>query len=654
MIGKWKAAGLALLLLVQANPAIAQVDLESFLKRDLIQTLKISPSGEYYAMTVPQEDRVILTIVRRSDKKLTAQLGGIKHSVIHDFWWVNDDRVVVSVAEKLGSEDQPYLTGDLHAVNADGSRITLLFGRFGLEGDQLQQQAAFMVDTLRNDDRNILVSVMTVGSNPLTRVERLDVYSRRRSVVATAPVRRARFATDAEGNVRFAQGAGPDNISKLYYRKDAQSEWQLLNDQDQTGRVEWPLGISADGATAYLQSENIAGPDSIMAMDLAKGTRTEQLRDPLVDPYSVIFQADERGPVGAFFMHDRMRTRFIDEASSTARFYRKLEKAFPDQAVAVTSSTRDGRLHVVKVWSDRNPGDYYLFDNSNNTADLVFSQRRWFQPAKMLPARAVTLKARDGLPVHAYLTLPGTVTKQKPPMVVMVHGGPYGIFDEWDFNDDAQMLGQAGYAVLRVNFRGSGNYGRAYLQAGARQWGGAMQDDVSDATRWAIEQGIADPERICIFGASYGGYAALTGVSKEPDLYRCAVGYVGVYNLTLTHKQDSRLSKSRSVWLEDWMGPRDTLAAVSPVNLATRIKVPVLLAAGGEDEIAPILHSKQMEKALRKAGVPVETLYYDSEGHGFYTEPHRREFYVRLLDFLSRHIGGASAAQGLAIEPKPN
>jgi dipeptidyl aminopeptidase/acylaminoacyl peptidase len=211
-----------------------------------------------------------------------------------------------------------------------------------------------------------------------------------------------------------------------------------------------------------------------------------------------------------------------------------------------------------------------------------------------------------------------------------------------------QLLAKAGYAVLQLNYRGSGNYGRAFHHAGAREWGARMQDDLTDATRWTIDQGIADPARICIYGASYGGYAALMGVAKEPTLYRCAVGYVGVYDLPMMHEDKADMARWVENWADGWLGDPATLAGRSPNRLAAQIKVPVLLAAGGEDETAPIKHSKMMEKALREAGVPVETLYYDTEGHGFYSEPHRREFYTRLLDFLSRHIGGAKALPAAA------
>ena len=170
-----------------------------------------------------------------------------------------------------------------------------------------------------------------------------------------------------------------------------------------------------------------------------------------------------------------------------------------------------------------------------------------------------------------------------------------------------------------------------------------MQDDLTDATKWAVAQGIADADRICLYGASYGGYAALMGVAREPSLYRCAAGYVGVYDMDELHEDDSDFSRSSERWVLDWLGEEKSMTGISPTALAANIKVPVFLAAGGKDPRAPIVHSKRMEKALKKAGTPVETLYFDTEGHGFYTEPHRREYYTRLLAFLSRHLGGSAA-----------
>jgi len=634
----------ALAALLAAVPALAQVDIDAFLRKDRIGSIKLSPTGAYYAATMPLADRTVLVIMRRSDKALTAKVEGAKNSGVAEFEWVDDERVLVAMSRKFGTLDQPQRTGELHAINADGSAGKLLIGhdveRY-LKGEPLR--AAYLVDTLPKDPRNVLIATSTYGANPNTQIERLNLYTGRRNVVAHAPIGRAGFAVDGNGQIRFARGADNQNVSKLYYRDDNEAQWRLLNDEAQSQRVEAPLGFSTDGATVWLQVESPQGPDAVVAMDVASGERRELLRDDQVDPYAIIHDPVDQTPVGAWFMKDRLYSRFFDEDSPLAQRYRMLERAFANAAVAITSSTRDGRLNLVEVWSDRNPGDYYLFDTQTRKADQVFARADWLDPAQMAASRAIELLARDGMRLHGYLTLPPAAAEQKLPMLVVPHGGPFGIFDGWGFDPEVQLLAHAGYAVLQLNYRGSGNYGRAYQQAGASEWGARMQDDLTDATRWAIDQGVADPARICLYGASYGGYAALMGVAREPALYRCAVGYVGVYDLPVLHEDEAEAARWAENWANDWLGDSATLAARSPNRLAAHIKVPVLLAAGGEDETAPIKHSRMMEKALREAGVPVETLYYDTEGHGFYAEPHRREFYTRLLDFLNRHLGGATA-----------
>ncbi len=649
----WLIAALAALLLTFL-PAQAQVRLDRYLKQDSYGRIKISPDGQYYAATVQLEDRVGLAILRRSDKKLVTGASGAKDSVIDDFWWASDDRVVIAMAERLGSRDQPYSTGQLYGLGLDGKRIKVLVGREDNPGlvatisINPQWEMATLIDPLPDDPRNVLISAWKLGPEPLTVVDKLDVYSGRRARVATAPVNRAVFLSDANGRVRFARGAKNDNYSKLYYRNGDGDDWRLVNDQAESGRVESALGFSADGHIAYLEVTQDTGPDAIVAWDTRTGERKQALRDPSVDPYAVILDRDGHTLLGVQYMDGRVHARLLEGGGEGARLYRALEQAFPDAAVNVTSYTRDG-LALVQVWNDRTPGDTYLFDPATMNVNGVFVAREWFDPAKLPKMRPVSVRARDGLALQGYLTLPAGAAEAAPlPMVVMPHGGPYGIFDEWAFDDDTQMLAEAGYAVLRINFRGSGNYGQRVRQAGARQWGGAMQDDLTDATRWAIEQRIADPARICIYGASYGGYAALMGAAREPDLYRCAVGYVGVYDLEEMHRRDSAASRSMRNWVDDWVGERDGLALRSPVGMAARIKAQVLLVAGGADQIAPIVHSKRMANALAKAGNPAQTLFFDTEGHGFYTTAHRREFYQTLLDFLARNLGGAQAAKGEA------
>jgi len=645
----------AALLFAVTGAASAQVDIDAYIKKDQFTDIQLSPTGEYLAATVPLEDRTMLAILRRSDNAMTARFGLGENTHVQRFAWASDHRVVIAIGEKDGLLDEPQPTGELYAIDADGNSPEILVGYraagSGL-GTKIQTRkaeivAANMVDLLPGDERNIIVNVWGIGEARYTSAERLDITTGRRTPVAKSPVRNSSFATDNAGVVRFAWGSDATNANMLYYRDGDGGQWRLIHSEADAGTIAVPKGFSADNKIAYLQVQNRKGPDAIVAWDIAADTRKVVLQDQ-ADPGVILYRPNSQVPVGALVTAGKTRSVFFEPEGPDARLYHSLEAAFGG-AVVVTSTDKTGNLLLVQSWTDSNPGDFYLFDNAAKKASHVASRRAWFDPAKTAQAEPITLQARDGLTLHGYITRPAGSKGKALPMVVMPHGGPFSEHDNWGFDPQAQMLAAAGYAVLQVNFRGSGNYGRAFEEAGARQWGGTMQDDITDATRWAIAQGHADAGRICIYGASYGGYAALMGVAREPSLYKCAAGYVGVYDLPMMFSGgDVQETLRGESYLKDWIGDPAQLAAVSPVNLAGNIKVPVFLAAGGEDRRAPIEHSRKMEAALRKAGVPVQTLYYPTEGHGFYTQEHQREYYTQLLAFLARSLGGQPGRVGAA------
>lgn len=643
----------ALVLLLSIPPVIASAqaakpyDIEDFIRKQKFEDIKISPTGEYYAASVRVERKTALAILRRSDNKLMASMsipGDRTH--VDDFWWVNADRVLLSTAEKIGALEAPQPTGELYAVNVDGGKGGILVGQsFQGEGPgtriqprKVEHVAAFLVDGLPGNDKDVIISVSPFTADPFTRIEKMDVYTGRRMPITQAPVRNAGFVTDNAGKVRFASGEDIDLSKRLYYREPDGNEWKLVSDTRQSGIAQYPLGFSADDKIVYLQVEQEQGPDAIVAWDIAADKKTEVFRDDNTDPTPIYVEGKL---YGVRLMDGMPRTHFFDPQSAVAKLYRKLEKAFEGQRVEITSMTADGKTALVLADGDRNPGDFFIFDSTNNKADRLLGRKEWLDPRQVAEVKPVSFKSRDGLDIQGYLTVPVGGEAKNAPLIVYIHGGPFGIYDAWGFDQDAQILAAHGYAVLQVNFRGSGNHGRAFHLAGKRQWGGKMQDDITDATRWAIQQGIADPKRICLYGASYGGYASLMGVAKEADLYRCAAGYVGVYDLPTMHTDgDVRDRASGRTYLNEWIGPKEDIASVSPTRLASRIKVPVFLAAGGEDERAPIQHTEMMEKALRTAGVPVEAVYYPTEGHGFYKLENEREFYAKLLSFFQKHLGG--------------
>ena len=310
---------------------------------------------------------------------------------------------------------------------------------------------------------------------------------------------------------------------------------------------------------------------------------------------------------------------------------------YPEDTVRFLNHTRDHRLNVALISGDRRPGDYVLVNLDARKVELLAQRHPELTREMLTPMNPVEIQVRDGDTIYGYITSPEQAAKPGP-LVVVVHGGPHEVRDYWGYNTEVQLLASRGYHVLSVNFRGSGGYGRAYMRKGFGEWGALMQDDVTDATRWAIDTGIADPDRICIYGASYGAYSALMGVAREPDLYRCAIGFAGIYDLSIWESSgDVRQLRGGIAYIREVLGGAQDMPERSPVNLADRIKAKVFLLHGGRDRRTPVEQAHRMRAALEEAGNPAEWLYDVRQGHGPTGNEHRHEMYQRVLDFLAEN-----------------
>ena len=643
--------------------------LDAFLKLDSFKQIKLSPDGTYIAITVPQEDKTVLATLKRADLSVVYSFALRGKAHVEDFWWVSNKRLVFSISQKDGRLEEPQLTGELYATDVDGNRQTILTG---YRSGEMQAGTHFTarndtnvyseyVGRVPGDERYILAAVSHLRNSSSfeggqTSLDRVDVLSGLRTKLTMVPVVFAGFTLDHAGQARFAAGHDDLGYQRLYYRAKPDGEWQIFNDESKSGVVVSAIGFKADDSVAYLNSQEEDGPNSLYALDIASGQKRLLHRDARVSPSGVIYAHDDLTPIAVMYSNGKPNAYYLDATAPEARLMTSLqEQSFTDEAVNYVNGSSDGNLSLFRVYSDIDPGSYYLYDASTKKAALLIANMDWLNPAAMAEVKPIEFKARDGLLISGLLTVPRNHGSGPVPLIVYPHGGPTGVHDDWGFNGETQMLAARGYAVLQVNFRGSGNYGRKFMLAGFRQWGAAIQDDITDATHWAIAQGNVDPKRICIYGSSFGAYAALMGAAREPSLYRCAVGYVGVYNLALLRSRgDVGRTKSGRFSLVQELGEDPAeLASRSPANLAAQIKIPVFLATGGQDERAPKSHSEQMRDNLTRAGNPPEWLYFPTEGHGYYTLAHQREFYQKMFAFFDRSLGAPPAADAAGANKSP-
>lgn len=628
----------ALAALLALMPALAaaegtQVPLGDFFKDPEFTSVSLSPTGEYITVSVPQGDRTVLAAFRVDGMKLVGKWDYGEKRHIDRVEWVNDERFFMYVSRKVGRFDARVGNPDVYASNVDGSKRM----------DVPNGGTYFIVDKTWDDPANILV-VRSVDSAYLSK---LNVNTGRVTTVASAPLRMGTFILDHEGEVRYAVGQDEEGVRVTLRRKG--EGWDVLGRAKLGDAIRTPLGFDAENKRVIFSKSDKGEPARLVLADPAGGEETLLSRNPNVDPIGYLASSDERHLLAISYMDGTPGYDFINTDHPESKTYAGLINAFPQHAVRFDGISRDGRLVLFRTYSDMDPGAYYLFDRSTSRAQFLLASRDWIKPEQMSPMQPITVTARDGRKLHGYLTVPAHTSGRDLPLILHPHGGPHGPRDEWGFNPDVQFLASRGYAVLQINFRGSGGYGDEFEGTGYRNWGTTMIDDMTDAVNWVVGQGIADKNRICTYGASYGGYAALQSVVREPDLYRCAVGYVGLYNMSLWMK-DSDVAESewgRNYQRDVFPDTESGRAAQSPAFNVDRIKAAVMLVHGAKDPRVPISQYDFLLDRLQKAGKPPEvTIVEEKEGHGFYDYDNQVDLYTALEAFLGKHIGKPRAATG--------
>ncbi|MGH8444381.1 MAG: alpha/beta hydrolase family protein, partial [Solimonas sp.] len=462
------------------------------------------------------------------------------------------------------------------------------------------------------------------------------------------------FLTDKSGFVRYATGyySNPTTVD-TYVRSPESPTWQKANTGALEGRNIEAIAFSESQNTAYLVSDEKTGRTCVVAHHLTDGKREELACDPVSAVFGYTLSHDNTTPIRAFFQPGKVESIALSPDDPDSRTLSAMTRNFPGQVVDIVSWTRDGSKAVVFVYSDRNPGAFYLLDRQTKKAEFLLSKRPWVDSEKVPEQQPISFRSADGMTIYGYLTLPLGAKPEKLPMVVISHGGPFGYQDDWAYSYEVDLFASRGYAVLQVNYRGSGGYGSAYQLAGKERWGTAMMDDIAAGTRYVIEKGIADPKRVCAYGASFGGYASMMSAVRYPDLYRCAVGYAGIYDLVQLRKEDKSTSgKMGRRYFDFYIGEDDEkLKSQSVTTYLDRLRASVMLAHGEQDHVAEFDQYKTLRDALKARKYPFESLTYAGEAHGFYSEKHNEEFYTKVLDFMARSFDTPSPQAPAAGAP---
>jgi len=632
----------------------ALLPVSAFASRSLVSSPRLSPDGNCLSVRTdsPSGDMHALAVYRLSDMKVVSLLRLPMYEVPVDTVWVSPDWLVVELGKEFGSLDKPVATGEVISSNIDGKRQHYLYGY-----KPISRHAAMGQD---DEGFGSIVGLppkadgsFYLGEEPWDHENRSLVYNVNaqhdtRDLIADMDVANMNFLIDPEGKATFAFGDNSDFEYVAYRHADGQ--WKPL-DAQQVGERFAPFDYAPDGQDIYAWWSKDGGPLELIEENQDGSGRKVLAQDGFSNIGDLQWTAPPRQPFAAITESGIPKPVFIDANLPAAQLYQSLAKTFPGEFVDFINFSEDGSKLLFFVSSDRDPGAYYLFDARTRNANKLLAVEQWIKPDDMAERRPIRFKAGDGVELDGYLTIPPHRDLANLPMVLVPHGGPHGVRDDWFYDDDAQFLANRGYLVLQVNYRGSDGRGPDFEQSGYLKWGTRIQQDLIDGVKWAVSQHYADPNRLCVYGGSFGGYSALMSVIRAPHLFKCAIGYAGIYDLKMMYeKGDIRSSKTGRSYLTTVIGKDDAdLDANSPDKLADKIDVPVFLAHGKGDKRAPFAQAEAMRDALEAAHKTYEWMAVPKEGHGFYTEADRADFLTRMQAFLEKYIGpGAPAASHVA------
>lgn len=600
-----------------------RIPLREFFRNPERTSYLISPDGKWISFLSPYERRKNIFIVPRAGGE-ARRLTEVTDRDIGGYFWKGNEHIVY--LRDFGGDENFHL----FSVTMNGSVEQIDLTPFpGVRVD--------IVDDLEDHPTDMLIST-NERSPEVFDVYRINVATGAMRLVAENPGNIVQWSTDHDGSVRIAVTSDGVNSTLLFRSHDDDSFRAVITTSFKETLS--PLFFTFDNAKLYALSNLGRDKAALVIFDPATAKETEALFEhPEVDVSNLFYSRKRKALTAITYITDKLERKFLD--AEIENIFRDLTSKLPGYELSLAGWNKDEDIYIVRTYSDRSLGAYYVYETVNGNLTKLADVSPWLHEDELAEVKPIRYTSRDGLVIHGYLALPVGYDPKNLPVVVNPHGGPW-VRDTWGYNPEVQFFANRGYAVLKVNYRGSTGYGRKFWEASFKQWGKAMQDDVTDGVRWLIEQGIADPKRIAIYGGSYGGYCTLAGLTFTPEIYKCGIDYVGVSNLFTFMNTIPPYWKPYLEMMYEMVGhperDKDYLEASSPVFHVDKIVAPLMVLQGAKDPRVNIDESNQIVEALRARGIDVPYIVRENEGHGFHNEENRFDAYEAMEAFLEKHL----------------
>ncbi|MEZ4789141.1 MAG: S9 family peptidase [Flavobacteriales bacterium] len=612
------------------------IPMQDLFKNPEKASFRISPDGQYISYRAPWKNRMNIFVQKvGSDEAVQVTKDTIRD--VGGYFW-KGDRILYS---RDINGDENFI---VFSASIDGADVKALTPEKGVRAGVLDD-----LDKVPGMEQSVMVQMNERNPQVFDPYLVNIVTGERKPMYDNSKENFEGWITDHAGVIRMATRTDGVN-TEVYYRANEKEPFALY--MTSGFKDQWAPQMFTFDNQNLIVNHNLNGRDktAIVEWDLANKKETKVIAENKdYDMGGVDYSKKRKVLTMATWTGAKNERMFLDK--ETEDMYKKLAPKFEGLEYWIYGEDDSETKFLVWAGNDRDPGTYYSYDSTTDELKELAKLRPWIDPAQMAPMEPISYQSRDGLTIHGYLTLPVGREAKDLPLVVNPHGGPWAR-DQWGFNPEVQLLANRGYAVLQMNFRGSTGYGREFWTASFKQWGKTMQDDITDGVEWLTKSGKVDPKRVAIYGASYGGYATLAGITFTPDLYAAAVDYVGVSDLfTFQRTIPPYWAPFKAMMFEmvgDPVNDSLLLDAASPARHADKIKTPLFIAQGANDPRVVKAESDQMVAALKAQGVDVEYMVKDNEGHGFHNEENRFDFYNAMEKFLDQHIGSGYKAAGTA------